>query len=329
MTMQQRALGRTGVQLSALGFGCMTLIGWYGTRNDEEARATLLSALDQGITHLDTAASYQLGENEKFVGAAIRGRREGLFLATKYGITRNAAGQLVVDNQPGSLRAAVESSLTRLGTDRIDLFYLHRIDRDTPIEESIGALAQLVQAGKIRHIGLSECSVQTLRRAHAVHPIAAVQNEYSLWSREPENGVLGACRELGAALVAYSPLGRGFLAANFRSLKDLPADDNRRSQPRFQDANAEHNAQVVSALAAIAARKGCSLPQLAIGWVLAQGPDVLPIPGMKTRTHLHDNLGALQVSLSGAEEQELRHLVDALQVRGERHPPPMMKTLDA
>jgi aryl-alcohol dehydrogenase-like predicted oxidoreductase len=327
--MQQRPLGRSGVQLSALGFGCMTLIGWYGTRNDEEARATLLSGLDQGITHLDTAASYQLGENERFVGATIRGRRDGLFLATKYGITRNTAGQLIVDNRPGSLRAAVESSLTRLGTDRIDLFYLHRIDRDTPIEESMGTLAQLVQAGKVRHLGLSECSVRTLRRAHAVHPVTAVQNEYSLWSREPENGVLAACRELGVGLVAYSPLGRGFLAANFRSLQELPADDNRRSQPRFQDANAEHNARVVNALAAMAARKGCSLPQLAIAWVLAQGADVTPIPGMKTRTHLNDNLGALQVALSGAEEQELRRLVDTLQVRGERHPPPMMKTLDA
>jgi aryl-alcohol dehydrogenase-like predicted oxidoreductase len=327
--MQQRPLGRTGVQLSALGFGCMTLIGWYGTRNDEEARATLLSALDQGITHLDTAASYQLGENEKFVGATIRGRREGLFLATKYGITRNAAGQLIVDNQPGSLRAAVESSLARLGTDRIDLFYLHRIDRDTPIEESVGALAQLVKAGKIRHIGLSECSVQTLRRAHAVHPVAAVQNEYSLWSRDPEGGILTACRELGVGLVAYSPLGRGFLAANFRSLKDLPADDNRRSQPRFQDANAEHNARLVAAIAALAARKGCSLPQLAIAWVLAQGTDVLPIPGMKTRAHLNDNLGSLAVVLAPEEEQQLRALADAAQVRGDRHPAPMMKTLDA
>ena len=327
--MQQRPLGGTGVQLSALGFGCMTLIGWYGTRNDEEARATLLSALDQGVTHLDTAASYQLGENEKFVGATIRGRRDGLFLATKYGITRNAQGQLVIDNQPGSLRDAVESSLMRLGTDRIDLFYLHRIDRDTPIEESMGALAELVKAGKIRHIGLSECSVATLRRACAVYPVAAVQNEYSLWSREPENGILAACRELGVGLVAYSPLGRGFLAANFRTLKDLPADDNRRSQPRFQDANAEHNARVVAAVAAMARRKGCSLPQLAIAWVLAQGPDVTPIPGMKTRAHLNDNLGALQVILTPAEEQELRGLVDDMQVLGERHPAPMMKTLDA
>jgi aryl-alcohol dehydrogenase-like predicted oxidoreductase len=327
-TMQQRPLGGTGIHLSALGFGCMTLIGWYGTRNDEEARATLLSALDQGVTHLDTAASYQLGENEKFVGATIRGRREGLFLATKYGITRNAQGQLVIDNQPQSLREAVESSLGRLGTDRIDLFYLHRIDRDTPIEESMGTLAELVRSGKIRHIGLSECSVQTLRRAHAVHPVAAVQSEYSLWSREPEQGILAACRELGASLVAYSPLGRGFLAANFRSLEDLPADDNRRNQPRFQEANAKHNARLVAAIGAIAARKGCSLPQLAIAWVLAQGPDVTPIPGMKTRAHLNDNLGALQVSLSGAEEQQLRRLVDDLRVQGERHPAMMMKTLD-
>ena len=326
--MQQRPLGRTGVELSALGFGCMTLIGWYGTRNDAEARATLLSALDQGVTHLDTAASYQLGENERFVGAAIRGRREGLFLATKYGITRNAQGQLVIDNQPRSLREAVESSLGRLGTDRIDLFYLHRIDRGTPIEESVGTLADLVKAGKIRHIGLSECSVQTLRRAHAVHPVAAVQSEYSLWSREPEQGILAACRELGAGLIAYSPLGRGFLAANFRSLKDLPADDNRRNQPRFQDANAGHNARLVAALAAIAAHKGCSLPQLAIAWVLAQGTDVMPIPGMNTRAHLNDNLGALNVVLSSAEEQELRHLADQAQVQGDRHPAMMMKTLD-
>jgi aryl-alcohol dehydrogenase-like predicted oxidoreductase len=235
----------------------------------------------------------------------------------------------VIDNQPVSLRQAVESSLTRLDTDRIDLFYLHRIDRETPIEESVGALARLVQAGKIRHIGLSECSVQTLRRAHAVHPIAAVQNEYSLWSREPEQGILAACRELGVSLVAYSPMGRGFLAANFKSLQELPADDNRRNQPRFQNEHVLHNNYLVHALTAIAARKGCSLAQLVIAWVLAQGQDVTPIPGMKTRAHLNDNLGALDVTLSAAEEQALRAVVDSVKVQGERHPPAMMKTLDA
>lgn len=327
--MQTRPLGNTGVSLSAFGFGCMTLIGWYGERDDQEATATLLSALDRGVTHLDTAASYQNGDNEKFVGGLIRERRNGLFLATKYGITRDAAGKMLIDNRPESLRQAVESSLTRLGTDWIDLFYLHRIDRDTPIEESVGALADLVRAGKIRHIGLSECGVDTLRRAHAVHPVAAVQNEYSLWSREPERGILAACRELGVGLVAYSPLGRGFLAANFSKLADLPPGDARRNQPRFQDANAQHNARVVAALSAFAQNKGCTLPQLAIAWVLAQGPDVLPIPGQKTRRHLDDNLGALNISLTPAEDQRLRAIVDELHVAGERHPPAMMQTLNA
>ena len=327
--MQMRPLGRTGVTLSGLGFGCMTLIGWYGSRDDAQATRTLLAALDRGVTHLDTAASYQNGENEKFVGSVIKGRRHGLFLASKYGITRNAAGQMLIDNKPESLRQAVDGSLARLGTDYIDLFYLHRIDRDTAIEDSVGELSRLVIAGKIRHVGLSECSAATLRRAHAVHPVAAVQSEYSLWSREPENGILAACRELGSGLVAYSPLGRGFLAANFTTLADLPADDVRRNQPRFQDANAGHNARVVAALGEFASRKGCSLPQLAIAWVLAQGADVLPIPGQKTLKHLDDNLGALDVPLSRAEEQQLRALVDDLKVAGERHPPAMMKTLDA
>ena len=327
--MQMRPLGQTGLELSAFGFGCMTLIGWYGTRDDAEATRTLLSALDRGVTHLDTAASYQNGDNERFAGSVIKERRHGLFLATKYGITRNAAGQMLIDNKPESLRQAVDGSLARLGTDYIDLFYLHRIDRDTAIEDSVGELARLVESGKIRHIGLSECSVATLRRAHAVHPIAAVQSEYSLWSREPEAGILAACRELGAGLVAYSPLGRGFLAANFKSLAELPADDARRNQPRFQDAAASHNAQVVAALQDFARGKGCTLPQLAIAWVLAQGQDVLPIPGQKTLKHLDDNLGALDVRLSPAEEQQLRTLVDGLQVAGERHPPAMMKTLNA
>ena len=327
--LHDRPLGGTGERLPALGFGCMTLIGWYGARNDAEARETLLEAIDCGITHLDTAASYQLGENERFVGAAVSGIRDRVFIATKYGITRDASGQLAIDNRPQSLRAAVDSSLERLGTDRIDLFYLHRIDRGVPIEESMGTLSELVRAGKLRHLGLSECGEQTLRRAYQVHPIAAVQHEYSLWSREPEAAIVPACRELGVTLVAYSPLGRGFLAANFRSLKELPADDARRGQPRFQDANAAHNARLIEALQAFAARKGCTLPQLCIAWVLAQGENVIPIPGMKSRAHLHDNLGALEVRLLPAEQKELRRLVDEAQVAGERHPAAMMKTLDA
>jgi aryl-alcohol dehydrogenase-like predicted oxidoreductase len=326
--MLRRSLGQTGVLLPALGFGCMGLVGWYGARNDTESRATLLEALDRGVTHLDTAASYQNGENERFVGACIRGRRESVFLASKYGIARAPDGTVLADNRPEALRASVDASLMRLGVEHIDLFYLHRIDRTVPIEESVGALAQLVESGKIRHVGLSECSERTLRRACAVHPIAAVQSEYSLWSREPEQGVLATCRELRVGFVAYSPLGRGFLAGNFRSLQDLPADDNRRQQPRFQDANAGHNALIARAIAEFAQRKGCSIAQLALAWVLAAGDDIFPIPGMKTRQHLADNLGALDVVLTKAEHTELAALVQRMAVHGERHPPGMMRILD-
>jgi aryl-alcohol dehydrogenase-like predicted oxidoreductase len=314
--------------ISPLGFGCMGLVGWYGTRNDEEARATLVEALDRGMTHLDTASSYQNGENERFVGATIRGRRDAVFLASKYGIGRNAAGAVVIDNKPESVRAAVDASLQRLGVGHIDLYYLHRIDRTVPIEDSVGALAKLVAAGKIRHIGLSECSERTLRRACKVHPVAAVQTEYSLWSREPEAGMLATCRELGVRFVAYSPLGRGFLAGNFTSAKDLPADDARRGQPRFQEANAAHNLQIVQGVRAMATDKGCTPAQLAIAWVLAQGEHITAIPGMKTRAHLADNLGALEVALSPGELDALRALVDGVTVKGDRHPPAMMQAID-
>jgi aryl-alcohol dehydrogenase-like predicted oxidoreductase len=325
--MQTRLLGRTGERLSAIGFGCMGLVGWYGVRDDAEARATLLAAVDRGVTHLDTASSYQLGENERFVGATVRGRRREVFLASKYGITRTADGTVVIDNKPESLRKAVASSLERLGTDYIDLYYLHRIDRTVPIEESVGALAGLVRDGKLRYIGLSECSVETLRRACAVHPIAAVQNEYSLWTRDPEAGMLAACRELGAALVAFSPLGRGFLAGNFRSLQDLPANDARRNQPRFHDEHVAHNLRIAEGVRALAQRKGCTAAQLALAWVLAQGGDILPIPGMKSRAHLTDNLGALDVTLSRTELDGLRALVDGIGVRGERYPAAMMRAI--
>lgn len=324
--MEKRLLGKTGEHLSAVGFGCMGLVGWYGSRNDTEARSTLLEAIDRGMNHLDTAASYQNGENEKFVGSLIRDRRSSVFLATKYGITRTPDGVLKIDNRPESIRASIDSSLQRLGIERIDLFYLHRIDRGVPIEESVGALEELISAGKIRYIGLSECSVQTLRRACAVHQVAAVQSEYSLWSRDPENGMLAACRELGVGFVAYSPLGRGFLAGNFRTLNDLPDNDHRRQVPRFQEGSVEHNAGVADLIREFAQRKGCTAAQLALAWVLAQG--VLVIPGMKTRSHLDDNIGALDVRLSGAEQQELNSQIEAITVRGDRHAPAMMKVLD-
>ncbi len=325
--MQTRPLGKTGERLPAIGFGCMGLVGWYGRRDDAEARATLLQAIDRGANHLDTASSYQNGENERFVGAAVRDCRNRVFLASKFGITRTADGTVVIDNRPSSVRTAVARSLTNLATDHIDLYYLHRIDRTVPIEESVGALAELVREGKIRHIGLSECGEATLRRACAVHPIAAVQSEYSLWTRDPEAGVLPACRELGVALVGYSPLGRGFLAGNFRRLDELAADDIRRHQPRFQGQPAEHNLRIAEGVRELARRKGCTAAQVALAWVLAQGEDVLPIPGMKTRTHLADNLGALEIRLTPVERDGLRALVDQIGVRGDRYPGAMLRAL--
>lgn len=306
----------------------MGLVGWYGSRNDAEAQATLLEAIDRGVTHFDTAASYQVGENERFVGAIIRPRRHALFLATKCGLGRGPQGGVLVDNRPQTIRASCDASLERLAVERIDLFYLHRIDKAVPIEESVGAMADLVAQGKVRHVGLSECSVQTLRRACAVHPIAAVQSEYSLWTRDPQAGLLSACRELGVGFVAYSPLGRGFLAGNFRTLHELPADDSRRAHPRFQDDNLQHNALVADAVRSFAARKGCTAAQLAIAWLLAQGEDILPIPGMKTRTHLADNIGAIDVALAQSELRQLADEIDRLTVRGERQPPAMMRALD-
>jgi aryl-alcohol dehydrogenase-like predicted oxidoreductase len=326
--MQMRALGATAERISALGFGCMGLVGWYGQRDDEESRATLAAAMDAGVTHFDTAASYQVGANERFVGGVLRGRRDRVFLATKCGISRGPDGSLTVDNSPATIAASCDESLERLGVGHIDLFYLHRIDPRVPIEESVGALGRLVSAGKIRYAGLSECSVQTLRRACAVHPIAAVQSEYSLWTREPEQGILAACRELGVTLVAYSPLGRGFLAGNFRTLADLPADDARRHMPRFQDANIAHNAAIAEAVRELARRKGSTPAQLAIAWVLAQGENVVTIPGMKTRKHLADNLGALEVAFTSAEVQELRAIVERTPVRGDRYPPVMQQALN-
>ena len=325
--MQTRPLGKTGERVSALGFGCMGLVGWYGERDDAEAKATLLAAIDSGVTHLDTAASYQVGENERFVGAALPGRRDKVFLATKCGLAWKD-GVLTVDNKPETITASLDASLARLGTDHVDLFYLHRIDRAVPIEESVGALAKLVAAGKTRYIGLSECSVETLTRAHAVHPIAAIQCEYSVWWREPEQAMLPACRKLGVGFVAYSPLGRGFLAGNFRTLADLPQNDARRNQPRFVDENVQHNLRIVDAVRDLATRKGATPAQIALAWVMAQGEDILPIPGTKRRTRLAENIAAVDLKLSAAELSELTSIVSQLAVKGERYPPAMMGALN-
>ena len=325
--MQTRPLGNTGQRVSALGFGCMGLVGWYGERNDAEAAATLLAAIDGGVTHLDTAASYQLGENEKFVGATLGARRKGVFLASKCGLAWKE-GKLTIDNSPALIASSCEESLKRLRTDHLDLLYLHRVDRTVPIEESVGALATLVKAGKIRHIGLSECSPETLRKACKVHPIAAVQMEYSVWFRGPEASMLPTCRELGAGFVAYSPLGRGFLAGNFRSLADLPKDDARRNQPRFVDGNVEHNLAIADAVRGLAQRKGATPAQIALAWLLAQGEDILPIPGTKRRERQAENAASVNVKLSAAELQELGAAVENLSVKGDRYPPAMMNALN-
>jgi aryl-alcohol dehydrogenase-like predicted oxidoreductase len=321
-----RQIGQTESQVPAIGFGCMGLVGWYGTRDDAEAAATLQEAVDLGITHFDTAASYQVGENEKFVGAALRPYRKQLFLATKCGLGRNPDGSVRVDNRPETIQASCDASLARLGTDYIDLFYLHRIDKTVPIEDSTGALVELVKAGKIRHLGLSECSVNTLNGAHAIHPVAAVQSEYSIWSREPEGGMLAACETLGVSFVAYSPLGRGYLAGNFSVATDLPEGDHRRSHPRFQAAAANQNAALVAALSTIGTQLGATAAQVAIAWVLSRSDRVLTIPGMKTRRHLRENFAALQLTLS--PEQSVRIETLAAHVHGERHPPAMMQIID-
>ena len=327
--IDRRRLSATDAALSAIGFGCMGLVGWYGTRNDEESTATLGEALDAGLNHFDTAASYQLGENEKFVGRVLKPHRNRVFLASKCGLARGPDGSAIADNRPETIRSSLDASLARLGFDHIDLFYLHRIDPTVAIEESVGALADLVKLGKIRHIGLSECSIATLRRAAAVHPVAAVQTEYSIWSRDPEGGMLQACRELGTTFVAYSPLGRGFLAGNFTRLDELPANDNRRNQPRFQDAAAAHNAALVQSLRDIGSSLGgASAAQVAIAWVLAQAPHIVTIPGMKTRAHLRDNLAAGRITLTAAQIALINDRAAAVGVQGERHPPAMMKIID-
>ena len=298
--MEQRQLGTSGLTVPALGLGCMGMSAFYGETDTDESIATLHRAIELGITFFDSAELYGPYDNEELLGRAFAGRRDEVLIATKFGVKPKADGPAgrSLDGTPENVRQSLEGSLKRLSTDHVDLYYQHRMDPDTPIEETVGALAELVQEGKIRHIGLSEAAADTIRRAHAVHPVAAVQFEYSLFSRDVEDEVLPTLRELGIGLVAYSPLGRGFLSGRFSSADELDADDWRRTQPRFQGENAERNLELASAVADLAAEKDVTPAQLALAWVLAQGDDIVPIPGTKRRSYLEQNAGALDVELS-------------------------------
>jgi aryl-alcohol dehydrogenase-like predicted oxidoreductase len=326
--LEQRSIGWTGERAGAVGLGCMGLVGWYGQRDDAEATATIHRALDLGVNHLDTAAVYQDGDNERFVGAAIRGRRDAVFLATKCGLSRRADAAIAADNRPATIRSSCDASLQRLGVDHIDLFYLHRIDPAIPIEESMAAMADLVTAGKIRYVGVSEASPATLRRAHAVHPVAALQAELSLWTRSATAPALATCRELDIAFVAYSPLGRGFLTGTIGSPAELTPGDTRRNFPRFAEANFAHNQRAVARLTALAAARHCTPAQLALAWVLAQDSRVLPIPGTKRRRYLDENAAAAGLSLSPADLAALAAAVPEDEVLGDRYPASMMGTLN-
>jgi aryl-alcohol dehydrogenase-like predicted oxidoreductase len=325
--MDTRKLGPLDV--SALGLGCMGMSAFYtGGRDDEESVATIHRALELGVTLLDTADMYGPYTNEELVGRAIAGRRDQVVLATKFGIVMDPddPSKRGVNGRPEYVRSSVEGSLRRLGVDHIDLYYQHRVDPDTPIEETVGAMAELVAEGKVRALGLSEAGPETIRRAHAVHPIAAVQSEYSLWSRDIEDEVLPTLRELGISLVAYSPLGRGFLTGAIRSIDDLDADDYRRVSPRFQGENFQKNLDLVAVIERIAAAKGVTAAQLGLAWVLAQGDDVVPIPGTKKRPRLEENVGAVDVKLSEADLAEISAALP--QAAGDRYPANMMATID-
>ena len=323
--MKQRKLGRNGPMVSVMGLGCMGMSDFYGHRDDQESIATIHRALDLGVNLLDTADVYGPFTNEELVGRAIRGRRDQVFLATKFGIVRGADPNVRgVNGRPEYVRAACEASLRRLGVDVIDLYYQHRVDLDTPIEDTVGAMADLVREGKVRFLGLSEAGPKTIRRAHAAHPITALQTEYSLWSRDPEDEVLPTCRELGIGFVAYSPLGRGFLTGQIKRFEDLAADDYRRHMPRFQGDNFQRNIELVRRIEAIAAEKRCRPSQLALAWVLAQGEDIVPIFGTKRRAYLEENLAALNVELTARDLKRISEVAPHGVAAGARFSEAMM-----
>src|SRR3954449_10794774 len=315
-----RVLGRSGLTVSMQGLGCMGMSQSYGPADEKESIATIHRALDLGIFFLDTADIYGLGHNEELVGRAIRDRRDEVVLATKFSIKRDGDKQ-AIDGSPDYVRSACDASLKRLGVDHIDLYYQHRVDRTVPIEDTVGAMAGLVEAGKVRHLGMSEAAPETLRRGHATHPIAALQTEYSLWTRDPEdNDVLATCRELGIGFVAYSPLGRGFLTGEIRSIDDLEEGDFRRHGPRFQGENFQRNLDLVDKVREIASEKGCTPGQLALAWLLARRDDIVPIPGTKRVRYLEENLGAVDVQLNADDLRRIDEVAPAGAPAGDRYP---------
>ena len=327
--MQTRQVGRSGLEVSALGLGCMGMSEFYGPSGEAEGIDTIHRAMELGVTFLDTADVYGMGRNEELVGRAIKNRRDQVVLATKFGVLRAPDGSSVgVKGSADYVRTCCEASLKRLGVETIDLYYQHRVDPDTPIEETVGAMAELVSQGKVRYLGLSEAGPDTIHRAHAVHPIAALQSEYSLWSREPEEGILDLVRELGIGFVAYSPLGRGFLTGEIRSINDLAPDDWRRTNPRFSGANFQRNLDLVEEVKAIAASKSCTAAQLALAWVLAQGDDIVPIPGTKRRRYLEDNIAALEVRLTPEDLAQINRILPPGGAAGTRYPESGMQVVN-
>ena len=327
--MQSRTLGRDGLEVSAVGLGCMGMSEFYGSGDDAASVAVLHHAIDIGVKFWDTADMYGSGGNERLVGKALEGRRDKVVLATKFAVLRGEdGGFLGVSGRPEYVREACDNSLQRLGVDHIDLYYQHRVDPAVPIEETVGAMAGLVTAGKVRHLGLSEAGANTLRRASEVHPIAALQSELSLWSRDIEAEIMPVCRELGIGVVAYSPLGRGFLSGAIKSLDDLDEDDWRRFMPRFQGENFGKNLELVDRVEQLAAAKGCTPAQLALAWVLAQGPDVTPIPGTRSRKRLEENAAAAEITLSEEELAEIDLVIPKDMAVGTRYPEEAMQLLD-
>jgi aryl-alcohol dehydrogenase-like predicted oxidoreductase len=327
--MQTRELGRSGLVVSALGLGCMGMSEFYGGHDDQEAIATIRRALELGIDFLDTADAYGPFANEELVGHAIEGHRNEVILATKFGNVRGPDGSFRgINGRPQYVMSACEGSLRRLRVETIDLYYQHRVDPNTPIEDTIGAMTRLIEQGKIRHIGMSEAAIDTLRRAHSVHPITALQTEYSLWSRDPEDGLLDACREMGIGFVPYSPLGRGFLTGRIKRFEDLAPDDWRRDNPRFQGQNFQKNLDLVRHIEEMAAEKGCTPAQLALAWVLAQGEDIVPIPGTKRRQYLEENVGALDVEITPEDLERIDEIAPKGAAAGLRYSEPGMATVN-